>query len=136
MQISVLTKLLPPIRALKTLLARKASAATSESREESNKMQNAEEIMQNADYATQEGANDRQAWEEDDGEAEVETAMPENTVQSSPREASKAHLTSSVPRAARVPRGALSKSEMAELRCLFSDLDDNEIHRLYKRVIK
>ena len=48
----------------------------------------------------------------------------------------KAHLTGSVPRAARVPRGALSKSEMAELRQLFSGLDDSEIHRLYKKVTK
>ncbi|MBR3875750.1 MAG: hypothetical protein IKJ25_03120 [Clostridia bacterium] len=52
------------------------------------------------------------------------------------KNASLSHLTSSVPRAARVPRGALSKSEMTELRELFGGLSDAEIQRLYKRVTK
>ncbi|MBQ7326622.1 MAG: hypothetical protein IJW93_03990 [Clostridia bacterium] len=52
------------------------------------------------------------------------------------KSASLSHLTSSVPRAARVPRGALSKSEMTELRELFGGLSDAEIQRLYKRVTK
>ena len=48
----------------------------------------------------------------------------------------KSHLTSSVPRVARIPRGALSKGEMAEIRELLGDVDDAEIQRLYKRVTK
>ena len=48
----------------------------------------------------------------------------------------KAHLTSSVPRAARLPQGALTKGQMAEIREIFGDIDDAEIQRLYKRVTK
>lgn len=44
------------------------------------------------------------------------------------------HLTSNVPRAARVPTGRLTKQEMAEIRSIFGDMDDSEIHKLYKRV--
>ena len=46
----------------------------------------------------------------------------------------KSHLTSSVPRAASVPRGAMTKQELNEARALFRGLDDGEIHRLYKKV--
>ena len=48
----------------------------------------------------------------------------------------KAHLTSSVPRAARLPQGALTKGQMAEIREIFGNIDDAEIQRLYKRVTK
>ena len=48
----------------------------------------------------------------------------------------KSHLTSSVPKTARVPLGAMTKNELAEMRALFRNLDDNEIHRLYKKVTK
>jgi hypothetical protein len=48
----------------------------------------------------------------------------------------KAHLSSSVPRAAKIPTGALTKGEMAEIRQIFGDMDDAEIQRLYKRVTK
>ncbi len=46
----------------------------------------------------------------------------------------KSHLTSSVPRAASLPRGAMTKQELNEARALFRGLDDGEIHRLYKKV--
>ena len=46
----------------------------------------------------------------------------------------KNHLGSSVPRAARVPIGAITKQEMAEIRSIFGNMDDAEIQRLYKRV--
>lgn len=46
----------------------------------------------------------------------------------------KSHLTSSVPRAASIPRGAMTKQELNEARALFRGLDDGEIHRLYKKV--
>lgn len=48
----------------------------------------------------------------------------------------KSHLTSSVPKAARLPEGAMSAGELREMRSLFSGLDDTEIHRLYRRVTK
>ena len=51
-------------------------------------------------------------------------------------QSNKAHLSSSVPRAARVPTGVLTKGEMAEIREIFGDIDDAEIQRLYKRVTK
>lgn len=44
------------------------------------------------------------------------------------------HLGGSVPRRAQTPRGAMTKAEMREARELFHDLDDAEIHRLYKKV--
>ena len=59
---------------------------------------------------------------------------PSNTP--SPTLNTKAHLTSSVPRAARLPQGALTKGQMAEIREIFGDIDDAEIQRLYKRVTK
>ena len=54
----------------------------------------------------------------------------------SPKVNTKAHLSSSVPRAAKLPLGALTKGQMAEIREIFGDIDDAEIQRLYKRVTK
>ena len=54
----------------------------------------------------------------------------------STRATNKSHLTSSVPRAARVPGSAMTKGQMAEIRAIFGDIDDAEIQRLYKRVTK
>ena len=51
-----------------------------------------------------------------------------------PTRESRAHLTSSVPRGVSMPKSAMTKQEMQEARALFGDMDDNEIHRLYKRV--
>lgn len=64
---------------------------------------------------------------------EVKTAESEPTAE---QKSNRAHLTSSVPRAARVPTGVLTKGEMAEIREIFGDMDDTEIQRLYKRVTK
>ena len=44
------------------------------------------------------------------------------------------HLKSSVPKAASAPQGVMTKYELSQARELFSDMDDNEIQRLYKRV--
>jgi hypothetical protein len=63
-------------------------------------------------------------------EAEPTPETPSPTVNT------KAHLSSSVPRAARLPQGALTKGQMAEIREIFGDIDDAEIQRLYKRVTK
>ena len=46
----------------------------------------------------------------------------------------RAHLTSSVPRAASVPLGKMTRQELQEAREIFSGLDDTEIQRLYKKV--
>ena len=53
-----------------------------------------------------------------------------------PKESNRAHLTSSVPRAAKPPVSGLTKGELAEIRALFKNLDDLEIQRLYKKVTK
>ena len=47
----------------------------------------------------------------------------------------RAHLRSAVPRIGALGDSSLSAGEMAEARRLFSDLNDAEIHRLYKKVI-
>ena len=44
------------------------------------------------------------------------------------------HLTSSVPRAATTPHGAMTRAQLREARELFPNLDDGEIYRLYKKV--
>ena len=44
------------------------------------------------------------------------------------------HLGGSVPRRVETPKGVMTKAEMREARELFGDLDDAEIHRLYKKV--
>ncbi len=154
MQTSVLKRLLHPIKALKSLAEKRPLAATSEPREE-DKMQNAECKMQN-DYNpsvtegdtslyTREACADKNGDEtaeassvrsyDDTSEEQSEDSAAATEV-STDKNASLSHLTSSVPRAARVPRGALSKSEMTELRELFGGLSDAEIQRLYKRVTK
>ncbi len=46
----------------------------------------------------------------------------------------KSHLTSSVPRAASSPYGAMTRQQLAEAREIFGNLSDTEIQRLYKRV--
>ena len=154
MQTSVLKRLLHPIKALKSLAEKRPLAATSEPREE-DKMQNAECKMQN-DYNpsvtegdtslyTREACADKNGDEtaeassvrsyDDTSEEQSEDSAAATEV-STDKSAGLSHLTSSVPRAARVPRGALSKSEMTELRELFGGLSDAEIQRLYKRVTK
>lgn len=50
------------------------------------------------------------------------------------RENNRAHLTSSVPRAAKSPENSLSKREMEDLRSIFGDISDADIYKLYKKV--
>ena len=45
-----------------------------------------------------------------------------------------AHLTSSVPRAAVTPKGAMTNAQLREARELFPELSDREIHKLFKKV--
>ena len=62
-------------------------------------------------------------------EEKVEETLPETKPQDTT-----SHLGGSVPRRVETPRGAMTKAEMREARELFHDLDDAEIHRLYKKV--
>lgn len=50
------------------------------------------------------------------------------------KSATTSHLKSSVPRVAQPPLGSMTKQELSQARGLFSDMDDTEIQRLYKRV--
>ena len=59
----------------------------------------------------------------------VEETLPEAKPQDTT-----SHLSGSIPRRVETPRGAMTKAEMREARELFRDLDDAEIHRLYKKV--
>lgn len=142
MQTSLLKKLLHPISRLMSLRAEKPSVATSEPREEDevlnveNEMQNSECEMQN-EKSLKVSASDTEGGSSSDksvvekserSEWPTEVATVENN--------NKAHLTSNVPRAAKVPVGVMTKGEMAEIRELFGDIDDAEIQRLYKRVTK
>ncbi len=112
-------------------------------------MQNSECIMQNSELASP----FRRGGGEADGEVDsadafvnsLDEAMSEPMCEENASEAdptpsptvnTKAHLTSSVPRVARLPQGALTKGQMAEIREIFGDIDDAEIQRLYKRVTK
>ena len=92
------------------------------------------EQMQNSECRIQ---NEEAISEQDDNCLED---MPQEAVQApeapSPTLNTKAHLSSSVPRVARIPQGTLTKGEMTEIRKIFGDMDDAEIQRLYKRVTK
>ena len=125
MQISQLKKLLRPIKELTSRRARRSSAETSELREE-NKVQSCDEV-QNEEVISEAADS---CSEDMPTEAESTPETPSPTVNT------KAHLSSSVPRAARLPQGALTKGQMAEIREIFGDIDDAEIQRLYKRVTK
>jgi hypothetical protein len=95
-------------------------------------MQNAEFGMQNDELTLSAEETDTlsaETEEENGMQAEANEAAAEAT-----RSATRSHLTSSVPRAAKAPKSAFSKSEMAEMRAIFGTLDDAEIHRLYKKV--
>ena len=117
MPISVIRKFLQLIKSEEELPEEaKLSEETSESNlsESEDEMQNAECKMQNAKCEMQNADEEAQA----------------------PSESNRAHLTSSVPRAAKPPVSALTKGELAEIRALFKNLDDLEIQRLYKKVTK
>ena len=95
--------------------------------------------MQNSECRMQNDELTLSAEETDTLSAETEE---ENGVQADATEAAaeavrsetRSHLTSSVPSAAKAPKSAFSKSEMAEMRAIFGTLDDAEIYRLYKKV--
>lgn len=56
-----------------------------------------------------------------------------------PKEAARdnrSHLTAAIPRSAAAPQNQMSRQQLDMARSLFSDLDDNEIRRLYKKVTK
>ena len=152
MQISQLKKLLRPIKELISRRAKRPSAETLESKGENKvqscdevqnsecKMQNAEQ-MQNAEcrmqnYSTEEECAAHSVSEVTAEVTEANEPCEEPTETPSPTVNTKAHLSSSVPRAARLPQGALTKGQMAEIREIFGDIDDAEIQRLYKRVTK
>lgn len=48
----------------------------------------------------------------------------------------RSHLTASVPASAKSPSSAMNHREMEEMRRLFGDISDSEIHKLYKKVTK
>ena len=135
MQTSLLKKLLHPISRIMSRRAEKLSEATSEAREESE-MQNAEGRMQNENSPEVSVSGSEGELSSDKSVAEKITEKEEPTEVATTENSNKAHLTSSVPRVARIPQGALSKSQMAEIREIFGDIDDAEIQRLYKRVTK
>lgn len=81
-------------------------------------------------------AEEEIAAEEEETTDKEEPTAEEEAISDTPAESNRAHLTSGVPRVARPPRGALTKSEIRELREIFTTLDDAEIARLYKRVTK
>ena len=64
------------------------------------------------------------------GEAYVLTSRRRNVYDN------RSHLTSGVPTAARSPRTRLSSRELQEMRGIFGDMSDSEIHKLYKKVTK
>ncbi len=120
MQISALKKLLQLIKNSESLEEVKSSEATSEQETENNLVDVDEEMQE---IGTQ--SDEMQSEEMQNAEATVNHA-----------ENNRSHLTSSVPRAAKAPIGTLTKGELAEIRALFTNLDDAEIQRLYKKVTK
>ena len=96
-----------------------SSAEYEEMQNSECRMQNSESGMQNCDSISAKA-----------------TGEEINPLADEARPGGRAHLTSSVPRAARLPKGALTKSQLAEMREIFGTIDDAEIHRLYKRVTK
>ncbi|MBQ8414104.1 MAG: hypothetical protein IJX58_02535 [Clostridia bacterium] len=106
-------------------------------------MQNAECEMQNAEGRMQNENSPEVSVSGSEGELSSDKSVVEKSDRSeeptqvaTTENSNKAHLTSSVPRVAKIPQGALSKSQMAEIREIFGDIDDAEIQRLYKRVTK
>jgi len=73
---------------------------------------------------------------EEDAMTEERPPVTERIASAEATAGNRNHLTSSVPRSAKAPLGVLTKSELGELREIFSGLSDTEIQRLYKRVTK
>ena len=125
MQISVLKKLLQLIKN-EIPEEEKSSAETLEQSPEKSK-ENSEPEIQNSEL---ENGSDEEMQNSECKMQNYEDEKP------APAENNRAHLTSSVPKAAKVPLGTLTKGELAEIRELFKNMDDNEIQRLYKKVTK
>ena len=131
MQISVLEKLLQ-------LISPKNSPKEERSLEEILEQETErDEGMQNLEQDV-EMQNLEQEMQDLELECEEEPIPEEPSDKAKPTrlESNRSHLTSSVPRVARPPKGDLTKGELAEIRALFSNLDDKEIQRLYKKVTK
>ena len=94
---------------------------------ESDEMENSELEIQNSEYENMDSECEMENEDPEDETADAVTISTENN---------RSHLTSSVPRAAGSPVGAITKGELAEIRRLFNNLDDGEIQRLYKKVTK
>ncbi|MBO7195846.1 MAG: hypothetical protein J6V80_00755 [Clostridia bacterium] len=86
--------------------------------------------MQNTECTVQNLTAENEA--ENKNEIETRTEAEENST--APIQGNLSHLSSSVPRAASLPKGAMTKAEMAEMRDILGNVDDAELHRLYKRV--
>ncbi len=127
MQISALKKLLQLIKNSESLEEVKSSEATSEQETENNLADVDEETLE-----TETQSEEMQSEEMQNAECGMQNK--ETTVNHT--ENNRSHLTSSVPRAAKAPLGTLTKGELAEIRALFTNLDDTEIQRLYKKVTK
>ncbi len=125
MQISVLKKLLQLIKNEIPEEERSSEATSEQSPERSD--ENSKLEIRNSEL---ENGEDE---EMQSSECRVQSYEDEK---SAPAENNRAHLTSSVPRAAKTPAGSLTKGELREIRELFKNLDDNEIQRLYKKVTK
>ena len=135
MQTSLLKKLLLRIKRKDSREPRESSAETSESRETSDMIN--EETVDEQNCCDAADQHIEAADQVSSAEEGVKNDPPsEDREPRGDGRSNKAHLTSSVPRVARIPRGALSKGEMAEIRELLGDVDDAEIQRLYKRVTK
>ncbi len=131
MPISVIRKFLQLIKSEEEIPEEvKPSEETLESNlsESEEEMKNAECKMQNAECEMKNAKCKMQ-----NAKCEMQNADEEAKALG---ESNRAHLTSSVPRAAKPPVSALTKGELAEIRALFKNLDDLEIQRLYKKVTK
>ena len=130
MQISALRKLLQ-------LISPKTSPEEEKSLEEILEQETEnDEGMQNAKLGMQNAECKMQNSEQEEEMQNSECNMQNNEATVNHTESNRSHLTSSVPRSAKPPQGILTKGELAEIRALFSNLDDKEIQRLYKQVTK
>lgn len=123
MPISALRKLLRRIRRKSNLASPEPTEVISESEEVNN--MNEQTILNEETDESETLVNE--ATEEIESDTEVEA-----TADSSGD--NRSHLVSNVPRAVKSPVGAMSSRELREARELFSNMDDAEIQRLYKRV--
>ena len=121
MQTSVLRKLLQLIKN-ETPEEEKSSVATLE--------------LDPSESDSENPTNSELEIQKDESDDEMVLDEPVIEARPVPTENNRAHLTSSVPRAAKIPNGTLTKGELAQIRSLFKNMDDNEIQRLYKKVTK